>query len=117
MIAALYPNIWAPDGMLQAETLAMFARCVAMLLAYRYWRATELARLVLVGAVCGARRADPFRADPVLVPLVVVPLACARASAVARAAAVARRRGARRGDRHRAVDDLQRDALRAPDPA
>ena len=24
-IAALYPNLWAPDGMLQAETLGMFA--------------------------------------------------------------------------------------------
>ena len=25
VIAALYPNLWAPDGMLQAETLSMFA--------------------------------------------------------------------------------------------
>src|SRR6185369_9445349 len=37
VIAALYPNLWAPDGQLQAETLSMFFAAAALLLAYRYW--------------------------------------------------------------------------------
>jgi len=38
LIAAVYPNLWAPDGMLQAETLSMFAAAATLLLAYRYRR-------------------------------------------------------------------------------
>ena len=32
-VAAVYPNIWAPDGSLQAETAAMFMTALIMLLA------------------------------------------------------------------------------------
>ncbi len=74
LLAALYPNIWAPDGALQAETLSMFLTVLAMLLAYRYWERPSLGRLVVLGAVCGAgalTRSELL----LLVPLVVVPLA------------------------------------------
>jgi 4-amino-4-deoxy-L-arabinose transferase-like glycosyltransferase len=74
VIAAVYPNIWAPDGMLQAETLAIFTTTLALLLAYRYCRKPSWPRLVLLGVVCGA--AALTRSELVLlVPLVVAPLA------------------------------------------
>lgn len=73
VIAALYPNLWAPDGMLEAETLSMFAVAATLLLAYRYWRRPSWARLALVGLGCGAGALA--RSELILlVPFVVVPL-------------------------------------------
>ncbi|MDQ1481070.1 MAG: hypothetical protein QOI44_1931 [Actinomycetota bacterium] len=74
VLAALYPNLWAPDGMLQAETLSMFAATGTLLLAYRYWRQPSWRRLVLVGAGCalGALARSELI---LLIPLLVVPLA------------------------------------------
>jgi 4-amino-4-deoxy-L-arabinose transferase-like glycosyltransferase len=73
VVAALYPNMWAPDGMLEAETLSMFLAAAAVLLAYRYWRQPSRLRLVLVGLVCGLGALA--RSELILlVPLVVVPL-------------------------------------------
>jgi len=76
IIAATYPNLWAPDGMLQAETLSMFAAAAALLFAYQYWRRPGWRHLVLVGIVCGLGALA--RSELILlVPLLVVPLACA----------------------------------------
>jgi 4-amino-4-deoxy-L-arabinose transferase-like glycosyltransferase len=75
VIAALYPNLWVPDGMLQAETLSMFAAAVTLLLAYRYLRRPSGRRLALVGAAC-AMGALARSELILLVPLLVVPLAC-----------------------------------------
>jgi len=73
-IAAVYPNLWAPDGSMQAETLAMFLVTVTLLLAYRYQRGPSAARLALVGAACGLGALA--RSELILlVPLLVVPLA------------------------------------------
>jgi Dolichyl-phosphate-mannose-protein mannosyltransferase len=75
VIAALYPNLWAPDGMLQAETLAMFAVTATLLLAYRYRLEPGWRRLALVGIGCGAGALA--RSELVLlVPFLVVPLVC-----------------------------------------
>ena len=71
--AAVYPNLWAPDGQLQAETLSMFAAAVAILFAYRYWQRPSRRRLALVGLACGLgalARSELL----LLVPFVVVPL-------------------------------------------
>jgi 4-amino-4-deoxy-L-arabinose transferase-like glycosyltransferase len=74
LIAALYPNIWAPDGMLQAESLAMFFAMLAVLLAYRYWPRPSWPRLALIGAACGAGALT--RSELVLlVPVLILPLA------------------------------------------
>jgi 4-amino-4-deoxy-L-arabinose transferase-like glycosyltransferase len=73
VIAALYPNLWAPDGMLQAETLSMFVVTATLLLAYRYWQRPSARRLVLVGFACGAGALARSELT-LLVPLVVVPL-------------------------------------------
>jgi 4-amino-4-deoxy-L-arabinose transferase-like glycosyltransferase len=73
VIAAAYPNMWAPDGMLEAETLSMFAATATLLLAYRYWQRPSWRRLVLVGIGCGAGALA--RSELILlVPLLVVPL-------------------------------------------
>jgi 4-amino-4-deoxy-L-arabinose transferase-like glycosyltransferase len=76
VIAALYPNIWAADGQLQAETLSMFAATLTLWLAYRYWQRPGWKRLVLVGLACGFGALA--RSELLLfVPFLVVPLALA----------------------------------------
>jgi hypothetical protein len=76
-VAALYPNIWAPDGMLQAETLAMLLVMVAVALAYRTRRRPTRPNIAVLGVVCGA--AALTRSELVLLaPLLVVPVAWAR---------------------------------------
>jgi 4-amino-4-deoxy-L-arabinose transferase-like glycosyltransferase len=73
-IAAVYPNIWIPDGSLQAETAAMFTTALALLLAYHYLQRPSLLRLVALGAACGA--ASLTRSELILLlPLLVVPIA------------------------------------------
>lgn len=73
-IAAIYPNLWAPDGQLQAETLSMFATVVILLLAYRYWQRPSALRLVVLGAACGlgtlARSELIFLVPGLVLPLV-----------------------------------------------
>jgi 4-amino-4-deoxy-L-arabinose transferase-like glycosyltransferase len=71
--AALYPNIWAPDGQLQAETMSMFTTALIVLLAYRFYEQPSRRRLVLVGVACGFGMLA--RSELVLlIPLVVIPL-------------------------------------------
>jgi hypothetical protein len=78
VIAAVYPNLWAPDGQLQAETLSMFATVAILLLAYRYWQKPTWPRLVYVGAACGL--GTLARSELILmVPFVVIPLVWATA--------------------------------------
>jgi 4-amino-4-deoxy-L-arabinose transferase-like glycosyltransferase len=73
-IAAVYPNVWVPDGSLMAETVSMFTVALALLFAYRYWHRPTWGRLVVVGAAAGAGALS--RSELVLiVPLMVVPLA------------------------------------------
>jgi len=76
VVAAVYPNLWAPDGMLQAETLSMCAAAATILAAYQYWRQPSWRRLVVVGVACALGALA--RSELILfVPLLVVPLACA----------------------------------------
>ena len=74
LIAAFDPNFWVPDGSLMAETLAMFTTALVLVLAYWYWRAPSLGRLLACGAACGL--AALSRSElALLVPFVVIPLA------------------------------------------
>ncbi len=74
VLAALAPTIWVSDGLLRAETMAMFTVALALDLSYRYWRRPTGWGLVAVGAAGGA--AALSRAELVLIiPLLVVPLA------------------------------------------
>ena len=73
-LAATYPNMWIPDGSLQAETAAMFTTALTLLLGYHYLKRPSLQRLVAVGAAAGA--ASLARSELLLlVPFVVLPLA------------------------------------------
>jgi 4-amino-4-deoxy-L-arabinose transferase-like glycosyltransferase len=73
VLAAIYPNIWAPDGQLQAETMSMFLTVAIVLLAYRYWRRPSMARIAALGAACGLGALA--RSELLLfLPLVVIPL-------------------------------------------
>lgn len=74
VIAAVYPNVWVPDTSLMAETLAMASTAFAIWLAYRYWRAPSIGRLVLVG-VAGGLGALSRSELVLLVPFLVIPLA------------------------------------------
>lgn len=72
-LAAVYPNIWSHDGMLQSETLAILLVAIVLLLAYRYRRRPSLRLVVALGAVCGL--AALTRSELLLlVPFVVLPL-------------------------------------------
>jgi 4-amino-4-deoxy-L-arabinose transferase-like glycosyltransferase len=74
LLAALYPNLWIPDGSLEAETAAIFTTALTLLLAYRYLQRPSMWRLAAVGAAAGA--ATMARSELVLlVPFIAVPLA------------------------------------------
>ena len=69
-LAALYPNIWAPDGFLVSETMAIFTVTLTLLLAYRYARAPGTARAVALGTAAGL--AAMSRAETILLCVLVV---------------------------------------------
>jgi 4-amino-4-deoxy-L-arabinose transferase-like glycosyltransferase len=72
-LAAIYPNIWSHDGILQSESMAIFTVALVLLLAYRYWRQPSLARILWLGAACGL--AALARSELLLlVPFVLLPL-------------------------------------------
>lgn len=72
-IAAVYPNMWIPDGALQAETLAMTMTALVLLLAYRYLQQPGWGWLAAVGAASGG--AALARSElALLVPLLIVPM-------------------------------------------
>jgi hypothetical protein len=74
VLAAIYPNLWVPDGSLMAESMAMLTTAFAILFAYRYWRDPSVGRLALVGLAGGLGALS--RSELLLVvPLMVVPLA------------------------------------------
>ena len=84
-IAALYPNLWANDGLIMSETLATLLVALALFYVYRLIREPNLWNALLVGALCGL--AAMTRAELVLlIPLLVVP-----AALVARSIAVGQR--------------------------
>lgn len=72
-LAAIYPNIWSHDGLLQSESMAIFTVALVLLLAYRYWHRPSLARVLWLGVACGL--AALARSELLLlVPFVVLPL-------------------------------------------
>ena len=73
VIVCIYPNVWAPDGMLLSETMAILTVAVTMLLAYRFWHRPSLARAAWMGVAVGL--ATMSRSELILLSvLVIVPL-------------------------------------------
>ena len=74
VVAAVYPNLWVPDGSLMAESMAMFATALAVYFAYRYWRDPRWWRLGLVGVASGAGALSRSELA-LIIPFMVIPLA------------------------------------------
>ncbi len=72
-LVAIYPNVWAPDGMLLSETMAILTVALTMLLVYRFWHHPSLARAAWMGVAVGL--ATLSRSELILLSvLVIVPL-------------------------------------------
>lgn len=51
LIAAVYPNIWLPDGLVMAESIATFLVCVTMYTAMCWWSRPSIWTSIRLGAV------------------------------------------------------------------
>ena len=95
VIATVYANLWIQDPLVTSESITMLTVAIAVLLAYKLWRAPSLKRAVWFGLACGL--ASLTRAEVILfLPLVLIPLVSLEAR-VDRRLAIARVRGQRRG--------------------
>ncbi len=75
--AAVYTNIWALDGFLMSETMALFTATLAVWLAYRYWHRPSTGRLVALSVAVAF--ATLSRAElGLLFVIVVLPLVLVR---------------------------------------
>lgn len=71
-IAALYPNLWANDGLVMSEAFAAATVAATILLAYRLARAPSMGLAATAGGACGL--AMLARSElALLLPLVVLP--------------------------------------------
>ncbi|MFZ0664367.1 MAG: glycosyltransferase family 39 protein [Acidimicrobiales bacterium] len=74
VVAALYPNMWIPNGIVMSETVSMLLMVLILLAAYRFLDSPGIANGVLLGIGCGLEiltRAELI----VLLPLLLVPAA------------------------------------------
>lgn len=70
-LAAVYPNMWIPDGMVAAETLSLFMVALVLLCAYRLWEDRGSTSCAVLGMTCAL--AALTRAEAViLLPLILV---------------------------------------------
>lgn len=75
-LAAVYPNMWIPNGIIMSETLTMLVMAFILLATYRLRRAPTWGNAVILGLGCGVEilvRAELL----VLVPLLLLPAALA----------------------------------------
>lgn len=73
LFAAVYPNVWGPDALLRAESMAMLTVALTLYLTYRYWHAPSWRWLAAVGAACAL--ATLARSELILLfPLLILPL-------------------------------------------
>ncbi|MGH9026125.1 MAG: ArnT family glycosyltransferase [Acidimicrobiia bacterium] len=76
-IMAVYPNVWAWDGLLLSESLTLLLVVAAMLLAYRVADRPTIISVVVLGAVCGL--ATLSRSEMLLLaPMLLIPLLARR---------------------------------------
>jgi hypothetical protein len=74
VVAALYPNMWIPNGIVMSETVSMLLMVLTLLAAYRFLDSPGIGNGVLVGIGCGLEMLT--RAELVLLlPLLIVPAA------------------------------------------
>ncbi len=76
LLAAGYPNMWIPNGILMSETPAMLGMALILLAIVRLRRRPTVVSAVLLGVACGAEAL--VRAELILfVPFLLVPAALA----------------------------------------
>jgi len=76
LLAAGYPNLWIPNGILMSETPAMLGMALILLAVVRMRRRPTVVSAVLLGVACGAEAL--VRAELILfVPLLLLPAALA----------------------------------------
>ena len=72
VVAAAYPNMWIPNGIVMSETVSMLFMVLILLAAYRFLDSPGIGNGVLVGVGCGLEILT--RAELVLLlPLLLVP--------------------------------------------
>jgi 4-amino-4-deoxy-L-arabinose transferase-like glycosyltransferase len=72
-IAALYPNLWIYERVLQCETLAMLLTALCLYVAYGLWQRPDRRGVIILGLLVGALTMTRPEAL-LLYPLLVVPL-------------------------------------------
>ena len=76
VLAALYPNLWIPSGIVMSETLAILFTALILIATYRFLRSPSWANVALLGIWCGlaalTRAELCLFAVLILVPAVVV---------------------------------------------
>ena len=78
-LAAVYPNMWMPSGILMSETPAMLFVALILLVIVRMYRSPTLGNAALLGVLCGA--ATLIRAELILfVPCLLLPAVLAARS-------------------------------------
>lgn len=76
-VAASYPNMWIPNGIVMSETLVMLAMALVLVAVYRVLRTPTWSGAALTGVACGA--VILVRAElALLVPAVVLPAVLSR---------------------------------------
>ncbi len=71
-VAAIYPNMWIPNGIVMSETVTMLFMVLILLAAYRFLGSPGIVNGVLLGIACGLEILT--RAELVLLlPLLLVP--------------------------------------------
>jgi len=75
-LAALYPNVWSHDGFLTSETMSLCTATFTLWMAYRYWRAPSMRRVVALGLAVGLAVAARTEMT-MLIPFMVIPLVLA----------------------------------------
>jgi len=74
LLAAAYPNMWLPNGIVMSETLTMLMISLILLSTYRLFRSPTLGNAALLGLACGVEML--VRAELVLlVPCLLIPAA------------------------------------------
>lgn len=73
-IAVVTPSLWSNDVLVMSETVTEFVVALALLTAYRYWRAPKVSTLMVLGGLC-ALGALARTEIGLLIPFMLVPLA------------------------------------------
>jgi hypothetical protein len=73
-VAAVYPNLWANDGLIMSETFAALGTALVLLFAYRFIRHPTWPNAALAGVMAGLTMLGRGE-EVLLLPLLLIPIA------------------------------------------